>query len=407
MTQQTIGRYEIRDELGEGGMGTVYLAYDPKIEREVALKVLQPQLFMHDPEYAARFEREVKTISTLQHGSIVSLYDYGEDGEWLYFVMPIMRGGSLRDRLERGSLSLEETNKIIQRIGKGLAKAHRQGIIHRDLKPGNILFDEDGDAYLSDFGIVKVDDPVGLKTQTGQSLGTPQYMSPEQLDGKEIDLRSDIYSLGIIIYEMLTGIKPYDDPSSARVIVMQLTYPLPDILVDHPEFPPKLQELIKTAMAKEPANRYASINQLTTALQNAVDAHQQQPPPPRPKPVSPPVVERKPVEKPVSEPVRPRPAVSRAPATPQHTPAFQANTPAVSPKPGQGRGRKFLLTLLLVLLGASLLSMGCSIFFFSTTPVGSAEEAISGSFAGFSCLATILLIFGVALTFLLTRQKSS
>lgn len=407
MTQQTIGRYEIRDELGEGGMGTVYLAYDPKIEREVALKVLQPQLFMHDPEYATRFEREVKTISTLQHGSIVSLYDYGEDGEWLYFVMPVMRGGSLRDRLERGPLSLEEANKIIQRIGKGLAKAHRQGIIHRDLKPGNILFDEDGEAYLSDFGIVKVDDPVGLKTQTGQSLGTPQYMSPEQLDGKEIDPRSDVYSLGIIIYEMLTGIKPYDHPSSARVIVMQLTYPLPDILADHPEFPPKLQELIKTAMAKEPAKRYASVTQLTAALQNAVDAHKKKPPPP--KPVSPPVYERKPVEssKPISEPVRPKPLTFRGPATPQSTPAYQANTPAVSPKSGRGRGRKFILTLFLIMLGASLLSLGCSIVFYFSTPYGSIEESMSGSFAGVSCLATVLLIFGVALTLILTRQKSS
>ena len=205
MSELTIGRYEIRDELGEGGMGTVYRAYDPTLGREVALKVLQPQLYREDPQFSMRFEREARTIASLEHSSIVSLYEFGEDGEWLYIVMRLMEGGTLRERLEQGPLGLEETIAIVRRIGSALDKAHSRGIVHRDLKPGNILFDEDGEAFLSDFGIVKAEDSTGLKTRTGMALGTPHYMSPEQLDGKEVDGRSDIYSLGVVLYEMLSG----------------------------------------------------------------------------------------------------------------------------------------------------------------------------------------------------------
>ena len=296
MVQQTIGRYEIRQELGEGGMGTVYLAYDPDLEREVALKVLQPQLFMLDSEYAARFEREVKTITALEHGSIVSLYEYGHDNEWHYFVMRLMRGGSLRDRIEEGPLSLQDANQIVQRVGSALAKAHRKGIVHRDLKPGNILFDEDGAAYLGDFGVVKVEDSIDLKTRTGQTLGTPHYMSPELIDGKQIDSRSDIYALGIVLYEMLTGSKPYDHDSSARVIVMQLTAPLPDVLAENPDLPPQVQAIIYKAMAKDPVDRYNSVDQFTRDLQAVVDA------PPVTAAAVPP---QQPAAKPVSETIAP------------------------------------------------------------------------------------------------------
>lgn len=296
MVQQTIGRYEIRQELGEGGMGTVYLAYDPDLEREVALKVLQPQLFMLDSEYAARFEREVKTITALEHGSIVSLYEYGHDNEWYYFVMRLMRGGSLRDRIEEGPLSLQDANQIVQRVGSALAKAHRKGIVHRDLKPGNILFDEDGAAYLGDFGVVKVEDSIDLKTRTGQTLGTPHYMSPELIDGKQIDSRSDIYALGIVLYEMLTGSKPYDHDSSARVIVMQLTAPLPDVLAENPDLPPQVQAIIYKAMAKDPVDRYNSVDQFTRDLQAVVDA------PPVTAAAVPP---QQPAAKPVSETIAP------------------------------------------------------------------------------------------------------
>ncbi len=283
MAQKTIGRYEIRDQLGEGGMGTVYLAYDPKLEREVALKVLQPQLYMQEPDFSVRFEREAKAVASLEHGSIVSLYDFGEEGEWLYYVMRVMKGGTLKKQIARGPLSLDETLTILRRIGGALDKAHSHGIVHRDIKPGNILFDEDGDAYLSDFGIVKMEDSSGLRTRTGQIFGTPQYMSPEQLNGKDIDGRSDIYSLGVVLYEMLSGSKPYDDESDSQVITMHLRDPVPNIAEANPNLPSSLQTVIEKAMAKDPAKRYASASQLTQAV--SVIAAAQFAPPLEPEPV--------------------------------------------------------------------------------------------------------------------------
>ena len=269
MMQQTIGRYEIRDELGEGGMGTVYLAYDPKLRRDVALKVLQPRLFLQDPDFSLRFEREVTTIASLEHSSIVPLHDFGEDGEWLYFVMRLMNGGTLADRIAQGPFALDVTITILQRIASALDKAHGRGIVHRDVKPGNILFDEEGNAYLSDFGIVKIEDPTGLKTQTGQALGTPQYMSPEQLDGKELDGRSDTYSLGIVLYEMLSGSKPFDHESVAQVMVMHLRDPAPSLVAASPNLPPALDDVIQKSMAKEPQLRYATAGKMVQAAQEA------------------------------------------------------------------------------------------------------------------------------------------
>ncbi|UCC52352.1 MAG: serine/threonine protein kinase [Anaerolineaceae bacterium] len=266
MSQLKIGRYEIWGQLGEGGMGTVYLAYDPTLGREVALKVLQPQLYLQDPQFSMRFEREARTIATLEHGSIVSLYDYGADGEWLYIVMRLMEGGTLSERLEKGPLGLEETIAIVRRIGSALDKAHSRGIVHRDLKPGNILFDEEGDAYLSDFGIVKAEDSTGLKTGTGQTMGTPQYMSPEQLEGEEVDSRSDIYSLGVVLFEMLSGSRPYKGKSTARIIMMQLSAPIPSIVDANPRLAPGLEAVIQKALAKEPNERYATAGEMTEAL---------------------------------------------------------------------------------------------------------------------------------------------
>lgn len=286
MTERTIGRYEIRDELGQGGMGTVYLGYDSTLEREVAIKVLSPQLFMQDAEFSTRFEREAKTIASLDHGSIVSLYEFGEDEEWLYFVMRFMKGGTLHDRIKSGPISLPDSISIFKRVGSALDKAHSRGIVHRDMKPGNILFDEDNEAYLSDFGIVKMDDETGIKTQTGHTLGTPQYMSPEQLDGKPLDGRSDIYSMGIILYEMLSGEKPFDDPSYAQIIVMHLTLPVPDILEKMPDLPKDVDAVIKKAMAKDPDNRYSSAGEMVEAMRLAqIEKRVYQMPKPMPKPI--------------------------------------------------------------------------------------------------------------------------
>jgi serine/threonine-protein kinase len=216
MSTLKFGRYGIKSELGRGGMATVFHAYDPSFERDVALKVLPPG-FLHDPQLRTRFEREAKMIASLEHPSIVPVYDFGDQEGQPYIVMRYMSGGSLAERLAQGALSLEETSRIISRLAQALDAAHARGIIHRDLKPGNVLFDQYGNAFLSDFGIARISQQEGA-TLTGSAIvGTPTYMSPEQVQGdKAIDRRSDIYALGVMAYQMLTGKAPYHADTPAK-----------------------------------------------------------------------------------------------------------------------------------------------------------------------------------------------
>jgi peptide/nickel transport system substrate-binding protein len=266
-------------------MGTVYLAYDPKLERQVAVKLL-PTYFAQDPEFSARFAREARTVAGLDHHAIVAIHDYGEDGVWPYFVMRYMRGGSLKDRIAQGQMSLDQAILILRRVAGALDKAHEKGVIHRDLKPANILFDGEGQSYLSDFGIVKLAESSENFTQTGNTLGTPAYMSPEQVDSlPDIDGRSDIYSLGVVLYEMLAGQRPFEHDSNARLMLMHLTEPIPDIAAARPDLPPGLQAVMDKAMAKERTERYATAKEMIAALQQLARAPVRPavpPPPARP-----------------------------------------------------------------------------------------------------------------------------
>ena len=263
---EKVGRYEIKGELGRGGMATVYRGYDPMFEREVAVK-LMPREFLHDPQFRIRFEREAKTIALLEHPAILPVYDVGENEGQPFFVMKLMSGKSLGDKLMDGPLSLEETAAIMNRIAAGLDEAHAKGIIHRDLKPGNILFDTRGDAYVSDFGIAKVMQATqGNMTGSG-IIGTPSYMSPEQARGeKDIDGRSDVYSLGTILYEMLSGSLPFEADTPIGVAMKHITEPVPRILDRNPNLPEGIQEVLATAMAKKRNERYAMPSQLASAL---------------------------------------------------------------------------------------------------------------------------------------------
>jgi len=265
MTQQKIGRYEIRAELGRGGMATVYKAYDPRFEREVALKVL-PREMLHDPQFRVRFEREAKTIAALEHQAIVPVYDVGDDDGQPYFVMRCMTGGSLADTIEKGPMSLSQTAKIMGRLAPALDEAHFKGIVHRDLKPGNILFDRTGEAFVSDFGIAKMTQSQGATVTGGAIIGTPAYMSPEQAQGEQVDGRSDVYALGVIIYEMLSGTQPYQATTPMAVVVKQITEPIPHILDTAPSLPPAIEAVIEKAMAKNPNDRFASASELSAAL---------------------------------------------------------------------------------------------------------------------------------------------
>ena len=259
-----IGRYEIKSELGRGGMATVYRAYDPSFEREVAIKVL-PREMMHDPQFRSRFEREIKMVAGLEHPSIVPVYDVGDEDGQPYFVMRFMTGGSLSSWIEKGKFSVQDTARIIEKIAQGLTYAHKKGIIHRDLKPDNILFDNNGDPFISDFGIAKLSESSGSLTGGG-IIGTPAYMSPEQAQGSELDSRSDVYGLGVIVYQMLSGHQPYNADTPMGVVVKHITEPVPEILKTLPSLPPEVDSLIKTSLAKDKSKRYATAVELAKAL---------------------------------------------------------------------------------------------------------------------------------------------
>lgn len=259
-----VGRYELLSELGRGGMAVVYRAHDPHFKRDVALKLLPAQLML-DPTFRQRFRREAETVATLEHPAIVPVYDFGEQDGRLFLVMQLMGGGTLADKLDNGALPLMEAIKITERIGSALDRAHHMGIIHRDLKPGNILFDQYDDAYLADFGIARLSESTSTLTGTGL-IGTPAYMSPEQIEGKPVDGRSDIYALGIIIFEMLTGKKPYDADTPAMVLVKQMTEPVPHLLDIDPHLPPSVESVVFKAMAKSVDDRFASAKEVADTL---------------------------------------------------------------------------------------------------------------------------------------------
>ena len=286
-------RYELREELGRGGMATVYRAYDPLFEREVALKILKQEL-LENVHLRERFERETKIIARLEHAAIVPVYDVGNDNNQLFFVMRYMAGGSLVERIQDRSLSLSEIAHIIQRVAAALDYAHNKGVIHRDLKPGNILFDEYNNAYISDFGIAKLTHASVKLTNSG-IIGTPTHMSPEQAMGEEVDGRSDIYSLGVILFEMLSGKTPYEATTPLGMAFKHASDPVPHILKINPNLPEGIEMVIEKVMAKNRDERYKSGTEFANAFITTMpgvlpaDANLVTPPPPAPKAITPPL----------------------------------------------------------------------------------------------------------------------
>lgn len=269
-----INRYQITAQLGHGGMAVVYRAYDPQFKREVAIKVMATH-FLHDPQFRQRFQREAQVIARLQHPAIVPVYDFGEQNGQPYLVMALMSGGSLADRLQGGTMSLAEASDFLERIAPALDLAHQNGIVHRDLKPDNILFDQQDNPYLADFGIAKLlqQTSMGL-SQTGLVIGTPFYMSPEQARGeKGIDGQSDIYSLGAILFELLTGQRPYDADTPAGFIYKHIHEPVPNIHTIQPNLPLGGQAVIEKAMAKNRDERYATAREMAAALKAVAEGN--------------------------------------------------------------------------------------------------------------------------------------
>ncbi|NWF81159.1 MAG: serine/threonine protein kinase, partial [Chloroflexi bacterium] len=268
-----LGRYEIRAELGRGGMARVYRAVDTLLQRPVALKVLAAQLSL-DPEFIRRFEREATTAANLHHPAIVTIYDVGEQDGLYYIAMEYISGRSLHAVLEeRTTLGLGYAVSLLDPVARALDYAHAHGAVHRDIKPHNILIARDGRVLLTDFGIAQTPDSDGERlTRTGIFMGTPEYISPEQAEARRVDGRSDLYALGVVAYEVITGRVPFSGPTPQLIVAhAQLPPPPPTSVVAH--LPGELDEVLARALAKRPERRYPTGLALVDALRTVAERY--------------------------------------------------------------------------------------------------------------------------------------
>ncbi len=268
---KTIGGYEIQDVIGRGGMATVFRAHQVSMNRSVAVKVL-PEQYVSDDTYIQRFNQEVAIVSKLEHRNIVPVHDYGEYNGQPYIVMRYMPGGSVDDLLKNGSIELETVADIIEQIAPALDYAHSKQVLHRDLKPSNVLLDDDGGAYLTDFGIARVlGEPAHSGITTQGVVGTPSYMSPEQAQGLPLDGRSDIYALGVMLFELVTGRRPFESDTPYGIAVLQVTAPPPSPRSLNPNLSFAIEEVIFKSLRKKREERFPNAVALSEALKRALN----------------------------------------------------------------------------------------------------------------------------------------
>ncbi len=340
-----LGKYEILEEVGRGGMGAVYKGYDPALDRHVAVKVLAPHL-VWEKEFVERFVREARAAARLKHPGIVTIHDVGQEAGWYYFVMEYLEGETLNAIVkQRGQIAPDDVVRILRPLAEALDYAHHRGLVHRDIKPGNIIVNPEGSVTLTDFGIARAAQETRL-TATGTIVGTPEYMSPEQVRGRTADARSDQYSLAVVAYEMLSGQVPFEAESTLALLHKVAYEPPPPICQAQPDLPKGIEAVLNKALAKEPGDRYTKVSDFVDALERALagEAVERVPtlvmqveraprpiaaPPPQPEPVPTPAPPREREPKPRAETIalmepeaHPTPPPrSEAPPGPQPVPA--------------------------------------------------------------------------------------
>jgi len=259
------GRYELEKLVGSGGMSNVFRAHDRLLERTVALKILHEQ-FTRDEDYVERFRREARAVAQLAHPNIVTVIDRGEQDSRQYIVFEFVEGENLKEVVSRGPLAVHDALELALQVARALAFAHTRGLVHRDVKPQNVLLNEDGQAKVTDFGIARSLDVQGV-TQTGTVLGTSDYIAPEQARGQKVDPKTDVYSLGVVLYELLTGEVPFSGDNFVAVAMRHVNEPAPSVLERRPDCSVRLDLAIQRAMAKDPADRFESMDDFVAELE--------------------------------------------------------------------------------------------------------------------------------------------
>ncbi len=277
---ENVGAYRIVEQLGQGGMATVFKAYHAALDRFVAIKVLHPA-FKQDPGFLARFTREAQIVAKLIHPNIVPVYDFSEHEGMPYLVMRYIEGQTLKARLTGEPLPIPEILDIMRPVSAALTYAHEQGILHRDIKPSNVLLTPDGGVFLTDFGLAKIAQSGDSTLSRDMMIGTPQYISPEQAEGRsDLDTRTDVYSLGVVLFEMLTGRVPFSADTPYAVVHDHIFSPLPLPTSINPAITPELERVVLKALAKERDDRYQTVGEMTTALEKAASGWREAQPEP-------------------------------------------------------------------------------------------------------------------------------
>jgi serine/threonine-protein kinase len=350
LTGKRLGEYEIIEQIGRGATADVYKAFQPKLNRYVGIKVLSP--FVSDEDaFRKRFIREAKAVAQLDHPNILSVYDFDQQDNRVYLVMRYVDTGSLADILTemKGTpMPLDRVLVILEQVGSALSHAHNRGIVHRDVKPGNIMLGEDNWVLLTDFGLVKILEDSTVITQSGVGVGTPNYMAPEQVRGDPVDARADVYALGAMLYQMITGEVPFEGESGIAVALKHLNEPPTPPRTANPNLPPAMDQVILKALTKDRESRYQSVDELVAAFQEAVkEAPIDQHPTPPPT-----------VAKPPQQTVTPHfQLAQQAQPTPAPISASSIWPPEETEtgSPRRGNGWTLLATLTGILIGFSLL----------------------------------------------------